>query len=76
MLHGKAQKVKARVEKFDFSSHGGKTQLQETLRELDKTTHVFVIHGEEENCKLLADWATNEFGLKTTTPRPGETYDV
>lgn len=76
MLHGKAQKVRARVEKFDFSSHGGKTQLQETLRELDKTTHVFVIHGEEANCKLLADWATNELGLKTTTPRPGETYDV
>ncbi|MGA2460991.1 MAG: MBL fold metallo-hydrolase [Candidatus Bathyarchaeia archaeon] len=76
ILHGKAQKVKARVEKYDFSSHGGKTQLHETLKELDKTTHVFVIHGEEANCKLLADWATNELGLKTTTPRPGETYDV
>jgi len=76
MLHGKARKVKARVEKFDFSSHGGRTQLQETLKELDKRTHVFVIHGEEANCKGLADWATNELGLKTTTPRPGEAFDV
>jgi putative mRNA 3-end processing factor len=76
ILHGKASKVKARVEKFDFSSHGGKTQLHETLKELDKKTHVFVIHGEEANCKLLADYAANELGLKTTTPRSGETHDV
>jgi len=49
ILHGKARKVNARVEKFDFSSHGGKTQLQETLKEVDKRTHVYVIHGEESN---------------------------
>jgi putative mRNA 3-end processing factor len=76
MLHGKAKKVMARVEKFDFSSHGGKTQLEETLREVDKRTHVYVIHGDEENCKRLADWATQELGLQTSTPKPGETYDV
>ena len=76
MLHGKTQKVTARVEKFDFSSHGGKTQLQETLKEVDKRTHVFVVHGEETNCKLLADWATNELGLIAVTPKPGETCDV
>jgi putative mRNA 3-end processing factor len=76
MLHGKARKVKARVEKFDFSSHGGKTQLEETLREVDKKTRVFVIHGEETNCKRLADWASQELGLQTTTPKPGETADI
>lgn len=76
ILHGRASKVKARVEKFDFSSHGGKTQLEETLKELDKKTKVFVIHGEEANCKRLADWASQELGLQTTTPRPGEVCDV
>jgi len=76
ILHGKARKVKARVEKFDFSSHGGKTQLQETLKLVDKRTRVFVIHGEESNCKGLADWATQELGLKTAIPRPGEAFDV
>ena len=75
-LRGKARKVKARVEKFDFSSHGGKTQLQETLREVDKTTRVFVIHGDESNCARLADWASHDLGLRTTTPRLGEAYDV
>ena len=76
VLHGKARKTKARLEKFDFSSHGGKTQLEETLKQLDKRTRVFVIHGDESNCKRLADWATTELGLQTATPRPGEAFDV
>jgi putative mRNA 3-end processing factor len=76
ILHGKARKVTARVEKFDFSSHGGKTQLEETLKELDKRTKVFVIHGEEANCKRLAEFASQELGLQTTTPRPGEICNV
>ena len=76
ILHGKARKVEARVEKFDFSSHGGKTQLEETLKELDKRTKVFVIHGEEANCKRLAEFASKELGLQTTTPRPGEICEV
>jgi putative mRNA 3-end processing factor len=76
ILHGKARNVKARVERFDFSSHGGKTQLEQTLKELDKRTKVFVIHGEEASCKRLADFAAHELGLQTTTPRPGEICDV
>jgi putative mRNA 3-end processing factor len=76
ILNGKARKVKARVEKFDFSSHGGKTQLEQTLREVDKRTKVFVIHGDEANCKRLADWASQEMGLVTTTPKPGEVYGI
>ena len=76
ILHGKARKVKARVEKFDFSSHGGKTQLQETLKQVDKRTRVFVIHGEETNCNGLAEWATHDLGLQAATPRPGEAFDV
>jgi len=76
MLHGKTRKVKARVEKFDFSSHGGKTQLEETLKELDKKTRVFVVHGDVPNCRRLSDWASNELGLKSVPPRPGESYEI
>lgn len=76
MLHGKSRKVTARVEKFDFSSHGGKSQLHETLREVDKKTRVYVVHGDEANCRLLADWASHELGLETLTPKPGESCDV
>lgn len=76
ILHGRPKTVKARVEKFDFSSHGGKTQLQETLKEVDKSTRVFVVHGEESNCKTLAEWASKELGLQATSPMPGEAFDV
>lgn len=76
ILHGKARKVNARVEQFDFSSHGGRTQLEDTLKEVDKKTRVFVVHGEEANCTHLAEWASRELGLQTSTPRPGETYDL
>lgn len=76
VLHGKAMKANVRIEKFDFSSHGGKTQLEETLKELNKKTRVFVVHGEEANCKHLAEWATQELGLQASTPRPGETHDL
>lgn len=76
MLHGKTQKVRARVEKFDFSSHGGKSQLEETLKEVDKKTKVFVIHGEEANCRRLAGWASQELGLESFTPKSGEICDV
>lgn len=76
ILHGRAKKVKARVEKFDFSSHGGMSQLHEALSELDKKTHVFVVHGEEEKCRLLADWATQELGLESSIPKSGDLIDV
>jgi len=76
ILRGKARKVEARVEKFDFSSHGGKSQLHETLQEVDKKTRVFVVHGEEAKCKLLAEWASSELGLQTMTPQPGESIDI
>jgi putative mRNA 3-end processing factor len=75
-LHGKSKKVTARVEKFDFSSHGGKSQLQETLKEVDKKTRVFVVHGEEEKSKVLVDWASHELGLVTLMPRAGDSCDV
>src|SRR5208337_4849788 len=76
ILHGKGRKVTARVEKFDFSSHGGKTQLHEALADLDKKTHVFVVHGEEEKCKLLADYASHELGLEASIPKSGDLVDV
>ncbi len=76
IIRGRPGKVKARVEKFDFSSHGGRMQLQETLKELDNKTRVFVVHGDEANCRHLADWANRELGLQATVPEPGDNYDL
>jgi putative mRNA 3-end processing factor len=75
-IDGKVRKVKARYEHFDFSSHCGASQLREALRKLRGKPKVFVVHGEEENCELLANWAKSELGLEAVAPKTGETFEV
>ena len=75
-IDGKVRKVKARYEHFDFSSHSGASQLKETLRKLGGNPKVFVVHGDEENCKLLANWAKSELELNAVAPKTGETFEV
>ncbi len=75
-LHGKIMKVGARTNRFDFSSHGGRTQLQQALRMLDQGTKVFVIHGEQESCDAMVDWTKKELNLEAVAPKPGETHEL
>ena len=76
MFHGKAKKVEAQVEQFDFSSHVGKTDLEKRLSKLDKNTKVFTMHGAEKNCTKLASWASRDMGLEAISPKTGETYEI
>jgi putative mRNA 3-end processing factor len=75
-IDGKVRKVKARYEHFDFSSHCGASQLKEALRKLGGNPKVFVVHGDEENCKLFAKWAKSELELDAVAPKTGETFEV
>ena len=75
-IDGKVRKVKARYEHFDFSSHCGASQLKEALRRLGGNPKVFVVHGDEGNCELLANWAKSELGLDAVAPRTGDTFEV
>jgi putative mRNA 3-end processing factor len=75
-IDGKVRKVKARYEHFDFSSHCGASQLKDALRKLGGNPKVFVVHGDEENCKMLAKWTRSELGLDTVAPKTGETFEV
>ena len=75
-IDGKVRKVKARVEHFDFSSHCGASQLKEALRKLGGKPKLFVVHGAEDNCELLANWAESELGLEAVAPRTGDTFEV
>jgi len=76
MIHGKSKKVNAEVKKFDFSSHSGKKELEDTLSKLNGKTKVFVIHGNEENCIGLANWCSKELGLEAKAPMPGDVYEI
>jgi putative mRNA 3-end processing factor len=76
VIDGKMRKIKARVEHFDFSSHCGASELKEALKMLGGKPKVYVVHGAEGNCELLAKWARNELGLEATAPRSGETFKL
>ncbi|TRO50185.1 MBL fold metallo-hydrolase [Candidatus Bathyarchaeota archaeon] len=75
-IDGKVRKVKARYEHFDFSSHCGASQLKHSLRKLGGKPKVFVVHGEEENCKTLAKWAESELGVDAVAPKTGDTFEI
>jgi len=75
-IDGRVRKVKARVEHFDFSSHCGATQLKAALRKLGGKPKVFVVHGDEGNCEMLADWAKSDLGLDAVAPHTGDTFEV
>jgi putative mRNA 3-end processing factor len=72
VIDGKMRKVKANVQHFDFSSHCGAGELKEALRRLGGKPKVYVVHGAEGNCELLAKWAKNELGLEASAPRTGD----
>ena len=75
-IDGKVSKVKARVAHFDFSSHCGASQLKEAVRKLGGKPKIFVVHGAEGNCELLANWVKTELGLEAVAPETGSTFKV
>ncbi|MDI6690360.1 MAG: MBL fold metallo-hydrolase [Candidatus Bathyarchaeota archaeon] len=76
LIDGKIRKVKARVEHFDFSSHCGASQLKDAVKNLGGKPKVYVVHGAEGNCELLAKWVRNELGLEAVAPRAGDVFEV
>ncbi len=76
VIDGKMQKVKAKVERFDFSSHCGASELQETVKGLKGNPKVYVVHGAEGNCKRFAKWVKKEAGFEASAPRSGDTFTI
>jgi len=76
VIDGKMRKVKAQVQHFDFSSHCGAGELREALSRLGGKPKVYVVHGAEGNCELLAKFAKNELGLEALAPKSGDTVKI
>jgi len=75
-VRGKAKPVKAEVERFDFSSHAGRSELQNLLRNLQDSPRIFVVHGTPENCEAMVDWVKHEIGLNAEAPQAGDIYTL
>ncbi len=76
VIDGKVRKAKARVEKFDFSSHCGASELKETVKGLEGSPKVYVMHGAEGNCTRFAKWIKKEVGLEAVAPKSGDTFEI
>ncbi len=76
VIDGKVQKVKAQVKRFDFSSHSGANELKDAVKDLKGNPTVYVVHGEEENCEMFAEWIKTEVGLKAVAPKTGDAFTV
>jgi predicted metal-dependent RNase len=69
-------KVNAKVKHFDFSSHSGRTPLQQFIKRLKGKPDIYVIHGEEESCDFLAEWIRDELDLDGVAPDQEEEFTV
>lgn len=76
IINGAARKVEAEMERFDFSSHCGRQELCETVKNVKGTPTVFVVHGAEGNCQNFAGWIEQEVGLKAIAPKAGEVFKI
>ena len=75
-IKDREENVRARVRHFDFSSHSGKTQLEEFLKGLKGKPDIYVIHGEPESCDALAQWVRDELDLNAVAPNQGDEFQV
>lgn len=76
VIDGKMQKIKAQVDRFDFSSHCGKSQLRDAVKDLEGNPTVYTVHGAEGNCEKFAKWIETETGLKAIAPKTGDAFSV
>jgi putative mRNA 3-end processing factor len=70
------EKVIAEVKHFDFSSHSGRTPLQEFVQKLRGKPDLYVIHGEEESCEYLAQVARDELDYNAVAPEREEEFTI
>ena len=76
VIDGRMQQIKARVERFDFSSHVGATELKASVSKLKGNPKVYVMHGAEGNCERFAKWVKEETGFEAVAPRSGDTFTI
>jgi len=76
VIDGKMRKIKAQVERFDFSSHCGESQLHETVKALKGNPTIYTVHGAEGNCEKFAKWIESETGFRAIAPKTGDLFTV
>jgi putative mRNA 3-end processing factor len=76
IINGKTRKVNADIAHFDFTSHAGKTELLETVKRVNCTGPIFIVHGADGNCRHLALAIREAFGFEAIAPNTGQIFKV
>ncbi len=76
IIRGEEVQAKARVRQYLFSAHSGRSELRHYLKRVNSNAKVFVIHGEPEACRDLAEYAGRELGLDSTIPEKAHKYEI
>ena len=73
---GKDIKVKATVEKFEFSGHADRDSLFDMIKNVKGNPKVLTVHGDNESCTKFAEEIHEKFGLDAHAPKLGEQITV
>lgn len=68
-LKGWRTQVKCRVEKYDFSGHSDRDQLEQFIRAVGPKEALIVQHGDPESVAALVEWAEKELSCKVYGPQ-------
>lgn len=75
-IEGKVRKVKAEIQRFEFSGHSGRSDLFEMISRIKGSPRVLTVHGDGEACVKFAEEIHERFGLEAHAPNTGETVTV
>jgi putative mRNA 3-end processing factor len=70
------EKVKAKFQLFDFSSHAGQKQLIDIGRNYSKCTNLFTVHGEAAACSFLADTLREKYNVNASIADLEQTVEL
>jgi len=75
-IEGKVRKVKAEIQRFDFSGHAGRSDLFEVISRIKGSPRVLTVHGDGEACIKFAENIKEKLGLDAHAPNTGEIITV
>ncbi len=70
------EKVKAKFQLYDFSSHAGQEQLLEIGRNYAKCQNLFTVHGEAAACTFLADSLREKYNVNASVAEIEQTVEL
>ncbi|HLD80805.1 MAG TPA: MBL fold metallo-hydrolase [archaeon] len=71
VIDGEEVSVKMKAQKYDFSAHAGKKELQALVKKVNPEK-LICVHGDPKNTKALKEWAESETGIESFAPAVGD----